>query len=161
MTSNVGTRQLKDFGRGIGFVVPNEKEDKEYANNVIKKALSKTFSPEFLNRIDDVVMFEQLDKEALYKIIDLELKGLSKRMKGLGIKLKLTNEAKDFLFSKGYDVQYGARPLKRAIQNHVEDNVSEAMLLGKVSENQKVTLDINEAKDGLKIEERVLEEALV
>jgi len=161
MTSNVGTRQLKDFGRGIGFVVPNEKEDKEYANNVIKKALSKTFSPEFLNRIDDVVMFEQLDKEALYKIIELELKGLSKRMKGLGIKLKLTEAAKDFLFSKGYDVQYGARPLKRAIQNHVEDNVSEAMLLGKISENQKVTIDVNEAKDGLKIEEKVVEEMLV
>ena len=152
MTSNVGTRQLKDFGRGIGFVVPNEKDDKEYASGVIKKALSKTFSPEFLNRIDDVVMFDQLDKESLFKIIELELNGLSKRMKSLGIKLSLTEEAKNFLFSKGYDVQYGARPLKRAIQNYVEDTVSEAMLLNQISENQKITLEVNEAKDGLKIE---------
>ena len=151
MTSNVGTRQLKDFGRGIGFVLPNEKEDKEYANSVIKKALSKTFSPEFLNRIDDVVMFEQLDKDALYKIIELELKGLGKRMNALGLQLELTEEAKNFLFSKGYDVQYGARPLKRAIQNHVEDNVSEAMLLGTISDKQKITFDLNDTKDGLKI----------
>jgi ATP-dependent Clp protease ATP-binding subunit ClpC len=151
MTSNVGTRQLKDFGRGIGFVVPNEQDDREYAGSVIKKALSKTFSPEFLNRIDDVVMFDQLDRQSLYRIIELELNSLSKRMKGLGITLKLTEEAKNFLFSKGYDVQYGARPLKRAIQSYVEDTVSEAMLMNKISENQEIMLDVNEAKDGLKV----------
>jgi ATP-dependent Clp protease ATP-binding subunit ClpC len=151
MTSNVGTRQLKDFGRGIGFAVPNEKDDREYAGNVIKKALSKTFSPEFLNRIDDVVMFEQLDKESLLKIIDLELNGLSKRINALGIKLELTEEAKNFLFSKGYDVQYGARPLKRAIQNYVEDTLSEAMLANKITNGKKVRIDINEEKNGLKI----------
>ncbi|MDR3327938.1 MAG: ATP-dependent Clp protease ATP-binding subunit [Prevotellaceae bacterium] len=149
MTSNVGTRQLKDFGRGIGFALPNEKSNNEYANSVIKKALSKTFSPEFLNRIDDIVMFEQLDREVLYKIIDIELKELSKRINSLGMTLELTEKAKNFLFEKGYDIQYGARPLKRAIQNYVEDTISEGMLSGKIKENQIITLDLNEAKDGL------------
>ncbi|MDR1544286.1 MAG: ATP-dependent Clp protease ATP-binding subunit [Prevotellaceae bacterium] len=151
MTSNVGTRQLKDFGRGIGFVIPDEKTEKEHANNVIKKALTKTFSPEFLNRIDDVVIFEQLDKASLYKIIEIELSNLTKRLQSIGLKLSLTEEAKNFLFEKGYDVQFGARPLKRAIQNYVEDTVSEVMLLNKLPENKELTLDLNEKKDGLKV----------
>ncbi|MDR2684228.1 MAG: ATP-dependent Clp protease ATP-binding subunit [Prevotellaceae bacterium] len=151
MTSNVGTRQLKDFGRGIGFAIPNEKEEKEHASNVIKKALAKTFSPEFINRIDDVVMFEQLDKASLFKIIELELLVLTKRMSAINLKLSLTEEAKKFLFEKGYDVQFGARPLKRAIQSYVEDTISEAMLLNKLPKNKKITLDINDKKDGLKI----------
>lgn len=151
MTSNVGTRQLKDFGKGVGFALPDQKRDNEYARSVIKKALAKTFSPEFLNRIDEVVMFDQLDRDALYKIIDVELNILKKRLTSLGIELTLTEDAKNFLFEKGYDVQFGARPLKRAIQNHIEDTISEAMLLGKVKENQKITLDLNAEKSNLEI----------
>jgi ATP-dependent Clp protease ATP-binding subunit ClpC len=151
MTSNVGTRQLKDFGRGIGFSLPNQKNDSEYAGSVIKKALSKTFSPEFLNRLDDVVMFEQLSREALFQIIDIELNSLIKRIKEMGMLLNLTDEAKNFLFEKGYDVQFGARPLKRAIQEYVEDTLSEGILSGKINENQAITLDLNEEKNSLKI----------
>ncbi|MDR0829552.1 MAG: ATP-dependent Clp protease ATP-binding subunit [Prevotellaceae bacterium] len=150
MTSNVGTRQLKEFGRGVGFNLPDEKADKEYATGVMKKALSKTFSPEFINRIDDVVYFEQLDKSSLFKIIDLEINNLTKRLDTLGVKLEIADDAKNFLFEKGYDVQFGARPLKRAIQNYVEDTVSEAMLLNKLPKD-KVVLMLNENKDGLKI----------
>jgi len=151
MTSNVGTRQLKDFGHGVGFTMPHEKNNNEYANSVIKKALSKTFSPEFLNRIDDIVMFEQLDKESLYKIIDLEINNLTKRLLSLGLTFTLTEDAKKFIFDKGYDVQFGARPLKRAIQSYIEDTISEAMLMGKITENQSIMLGLNEPKDGLEI----------
>ncbi len=151
MTSNVGTRQLKDFGRGVGFTLPNQEESNEYASSIIKKALSKTFSPEFLNRIDEIVMFDPLSKESLYKIIDVELSMLKERLLGRGITLKLTKEAKDFLFERGYDAKFGARPLKRAIQNYVEDTLSEAMLAGEVKDNQTVTLVLNKEKNGLKV----------
>ena len=153
MTSNVGTRQLKDFGKGVGFSIPNEHHDNEYAHSVIKKALSKTFSPEFLNRIDEVVMFDQLDRDSLYKIIDVEISILKKRLTSLGIELSLTDEAKNFLFEKGYDVQYGARPLKRAIQNYVEDTLSEAMLTGKLKDKSNVTLGCKGDKTGLEVVE--------
>ncbi|MFV0391741.1 MAG: ATP-dependent Clp protease ATP-binding subunit [Paludibacteraceae bacterium] len=151
MTSNVGTRQLKDFGRGVGF---NMDEDvalnSEYSRGVIQKALNKTFAPEFLNRIDDIVMFDQLSKDSLKSIIDLELKGLLKRITELGYKLELSSEAKDFIADKGYDVQYGARPLKRAIQRYLEDELSDVILSGDAQEGDTILMELNEAKDGVK-----------
>ena len=152
MTSNVGTRQLKDFGKGVGFTLPDDQyRDNEYANSVIKKALSKTFSPEFLNRIDEIVMFDSLNKESLYKIIDVEIDILKKRLTSMNIELSLTDDAKNFIFEKGYDTQYGARPLKRAIQNYIEDTLSEGMLMGNIKEHQKVLLDTKADKTGLQI----------
>lgn len=136
MTSNIGTRQLKDFGRGVGFSTPstNGEVDKDFSRSVIQKALNKAFAPEFINRIDDIVMFDQLDKEAIRKIIDIELQGLYKRVTDLGYTLELTDAAKDFVATKGYDVQFGARPLRRAIQNTSKmkwQNLSSALLLAK------------------------------
>lgn len=130
MTSNIGTRQLKDFGSGVGF---NTKDatDPEYSHGVLNKALQKAFAPEFLNRIDDVIMFDQLDKESIFKIIDIELKGFYKRCEELGLKLEITDEAKNFIAEKGYDQQFGARPLKRAIQKYLEDPLAELILTGK------------------------------
>ncbi len=144
MTSNVGTRQLKDFGKGVGFASPKEEAmDAEHSRSVIQKALNRTFAPEFLNRVDDVVMFEQLNKEALFKIIDLELAGLLKRVENLGFKLEITTETKDFIADKGYDVQYGARPLKRAIQRYVEDELSEIIIKNSVKEGQTIRLGLD------------------
>ena len=152
MTSNVGTRQLKDFGKGVGFTLPDDQyRDNEYANSVIKKALSKTFSPEFLNRIDEIVMFDSLNKESLSKIIDVEIDMLKKRLTSMNIELSLTDDAKNFIFEKGYDTQYGARPLKRAIQNYIEDTLSEGILMGNIKEHQKVLLDTKADKTGLQI----------
>lgn len=157
MTSNVGTRQLKDFGKGVGFTLPDDQyRDNEYANSVIKKALSKTFSPEFLNRIDEIVMFDSLNKESLYKIIDVEIDILKKRLTSMNIELSLTDDAKNFIFEKGYDTQYGARPLKRAIQNYIEDTLSEGMLMGNIKEHQKVLLDTKADKTGLQIVSDIL-----
>ncbi len=126
MTSNVGSRQLKDFGGGIGF--NTETVSKEQAHGVISKALNKAFSPEFLNRVDDIIMFDQLDKEAISKIIDIELKDFYSRIEKLGFKLNLTDEAKNFIAEKGYDKNFGARPLKRSIQKYLEDELAELML---------------------------------
>ncbi|MDR1678722.1 MAG: ATP-dependent Clp protease ATP-binding subunit [Prevotellaceae bacterium] len=143
MTSNVGTRQLKDFGKGVGFASPSASSeiDSEYAHGVLQKALNKTFSPEFLNRVDEVIIFDQLDKKALYQIIDLELKELLKRVANIGFELTITDAAKEFLAEKGYDVQFGARPLKRAIQRYVEDELSEIILKNTVVAGQTVVLD--------------------
>jgi len=133
MTSNAGTRQLKDFGRGIGFnagqlgMNMNDK-DKEHARSIVQKALSKQFSPEFLNRLDEIITFDQLDLKAIEKIIDIELKGLLKRIEEMGIKVELSDEAKQFVAQHGYDVQFGARPLKRAIQNYIEDELAEMIV---------------------------------
>jgi len=158
MTSNVGTRQLKDFGKGIGFNTGSDLDmTSEYSRSVIQKALQKTFSPEFLNRVDDVVMFDQLSKEAIFSIIDLELKGLFSRVTEMGYKLELSDEAKSFIAEKGYDVQFGARPLKRAIQRYMEDELADIILaeaakdgdtiLMKLDkENQKVKAEIKSAK---------------
>ena len=136
MTSNAGTRQLKDFGRGVGFsasgstgLMLNE-QDKEHARNIVQKALSKQFSPEFLNRLDEIITFDQLDLDAIKKIIDIELKSLYKRIDQIGYKISLAEDAKEFVASKGYDVQFGARPLKRAIQNYIEDGVSDIIVNG-------------------------------
>ncbi len=130
MTSNIGTRQLKDFGAGVGFNTRSA-SDAEYNHGVLTKALQKAFAPEFLNRIDDVIMFDQLDKEAIFKIIDIELKGFYQRLADLGMKLEITEEAKTFIAEKGYDQQFGARPLKRAIQKYLEDPLAEMILTGK------------------------------
>ena len=149
MTSNIGTRQLKDFGRGVGFNTQMAGEvDKDFSRGVIQKALNKAFAPEFLNRIDDIIMFDQLDKEAIYKIIDIELKGLYKRVKDLGYSLEITDAAKDFVASKGYDVQFGARPLKRAIQKYLEDEMAELIIRSSVTggDTMVVDFDTNEQK---------------
>lgn len=149
MTSNVGTRQLKDFGKGVGFSMTVNLEDKQFAHGVIQKALNKTFSPEFLNRIDDIIMFDQLQKESIFKIIDLELKGVYERIEKMGYHLSLTEKAKDFISEKGYDIQFGARPLKRAIQKYVEDEVAEVLLANKVSEGDTITIDYDEEKKAI------------
>lgn len=155
MTSNAGTRQLKEFGRGIGFNAGGSiglslnENDKEYARSIIQKSLAKQFSPEFLNRLDEIITFDQLDLEAIKQIIDIELEGLKKRISELGYKLDLTDKAKEFVAIKGYDVQFGARPLKRAIQNYVEDGVCELILDGKLKQNDTISIDKNAEKDEL------------
>lgn len=161
MTSNVGTRQLKDFGRGVGFNMDEDLTiDSEYSRGVIQKALNKTFAPEFLNRIDDIVMFDQLSKDSLKSIIDLELKGLFKRVIDLGFKLELTNDAKDFIADKGYDVQFGARPLKRAIQRYLEDELADVVLTGEAQEGDTILMELNEAKDSVKAKVLKAQQAL-
>ncbi|MDR1408181.1 MAG: ATP-dependent Clp protease ATP-binding subunit [Tannerella sp.] len=130
MTSNIGTRQLKDFGRGVGFYLNagDAEADKKYSRDVIRKALERKFAPEFLNRVDDVIMFDSLDKESIHKIVDIEIETLGKRIDGLGYHVRITDEAKTFIASQGYDVQFGARPLKRAIQKYIEDEMAEIVL---------------------------------
>lgn len=128
MTSNIGTRQLKEFSKGIGFTAQTGENEKEHANSVIRKALNKSFAPEFINRLDEIVTFDQLDIASLEKIIDIELAGLYKRIEGCGYHLLLDQEAKRFVAEKGYDVQFGARPLKRSIQNHLEDGLAELII---------------------------------
>lgn len=128
MTSNIGSRQLKDFGTGIGFLAADRNGDSEYAKGVVQKALKSTFSPEFLNRVDDVIVFNSLTKEHLHSIVDIELKGLLKRVEDLGFHLEVTARAKDFLTDRGYEPQYGARPLKRSIQKYLEDELAEIII---------------------------------
>ena len=145
MTSNIGSRQLKDFGTGIGF---NTKAvDKEYSHGVIRKALNKVFSPEFLNRIDDVVMFDALDKDAIFKIIDIELSGFYKRITSLGYKLEITESAKMYIANKGYDSQYGARPLKRAIQKYLEDELAEMIIDAAITPGDVIYVDYDASAD--------------
>ena len=151
MTSNVGTRQLKDFGGGIGFNAPSA-DDKEVSSAVLQKALNKAFAPEFLNRIDDVIMFEPLSKEAIFSIIDIELAGFYSRVKDLGFKLSLSNEAKDFVAEKGYDSRFGARPLKRAIQKYLEDPLAELLIDGKVNPGDTINVTAEPDATELKIE---------
>ena len=155
MTSNAGTRQLKEFGHGVGFnaggntgISLNDK-DKEYARSIIQKSLSKQFAPEFLNRLDEIITFDQLDLEAIKKIIDIELKGLYKRIESLGYQLTITDSAKEFVATKGYDVQFGARPLKRAIQNYIEDGVCEKLLSGELHEGDTIAVSKIPNKDEL------------
>lgn len=155
MTSNAGTRQLKEFGHGVGFnaggntgISLNDK-DKEYARSIIQKSLSKQFAPEFLNRLDEIITFDQLDLKAIKKIIDIELKGLYKRIESLGYQLTITDSAKEFVATKGYDVQFGARPLKRAIQNYIEDGVCEKLLSGELHEGDTIAVSKIPNKDEL------------
>ncbi len=141
MTSNIGTRQLKEFGTGVGF--NTRTMDKEFSHGVLQKALNKAFAPEFLNRIDDIIMFDALDKEAIFKIIDIELKGFYKRMEQLGYKLEISEAAKNFIAERGYDVQYGARPLKRAIQKYLEDELAELIINGDLHDTGTVNVDFD------------------
>jgi ATP-dependent Clp protease ATP-binding subunit ClpC len=155
MTSNIGTRQLQDFGRGIGFVTGNRMENKEYSTSVIQKALNKSFAPEFLNRVDEVIMFDSLSPEAIRKITDIELSKLFNRMEILGYRVTMDDNAKEFLATKGYDVRYGARPLKRIIQTYLEDGLSEFLVSGSVKEGETIKVKLNEEKREL---EMVIEE---
>ena len=151
MTSNIGTRQLKDFGRGIGFHPPGSGDtDKKYTNSVIQKALNKTFAPEFLNRVDDIVIFDALEKESIKKIIDIEFAKVTERLQQTGYKIKLTDATKDFIATKGYDVQYGARPLKRAIQKYIEDELADIIIRGEAHEGDEVLLDYDKDADKIK-----------
>ena len=146
MTSNVGTRELKDFGAGIGFAKDERAGDKKYSRDVIQKALNKRFAPEFLNRVDEIINFDQLGKEAIIDIVDLELVQIVKRVTELGYSIELTAEAKNFLANKGYDIQYGARPLKRALQNYVEDEISGLLLDGELQPGDTIYVTAGEEK---------------
>ena len=158
MTSNAGTRQLKEFGRGVGFTAGGQMglsiddRDKEYARSIIQKALSKQFAPEFLNRLDEIVTFDQLDLEAIKRIVDIELKGLYERIGQMGYQVNISDEAKEFVATKGYDVQFGARPLKRAIQNYIEDGVCERIIDGELTQGSTINISKHPEKDELVFE---------
>ena len=152
MTSNIGTRELKDFGQGVGFTTSaKQASSNDYAKSVIQKALRKTFAPEFLNRIDDVIMFNTLTREDIHKIIDIELKGLYERIIGLGYGIKLSSAAKDFIAEKGFDAQYGARPLKRAIQKYLEDPMAEVIIKSSISMGDVISVGYSKKKDDITI----------
>jgi ATP-dependent Clp protease ATP-binding subunit ClpC len=152
MTSNVGSRQLKDFGRGVGFSTHMEFNDKEHSRSVIQKALNKTFSPEFLNRIDEIVTFDTLDSTALRTITDLEVDKFIERLDAIGIRTTVSDEARDYISRKGYDPQYGARPLKRAVQTYLEDELSEMLIENTIEEGQSVEVTYDKDNDKLTYE---------
>ena len=149
MTSNVGTRQLKDFGKGIGFTSSQAENMKDYSHGIITKALNKQFAPEFLNRLDEIINFDQLEMDSLIKIVDIELEGLYKRVESIGYKLVMTDEARKFIANKGYDIQYGARPLRRAIQTHVEDALAEVILGNEIQEGDTIHGAYDQEKDAI------------
>lgn len=149
MTSNIGTRQLKEFGHGIGFGVQKQIEGNTHAHDVILKALNKSFAPEFINRVDELITFDQLSFEAITQIIDLELLGLTSRLESMGYQLTISDEAKLFIAQKGYDVQFGARPLKRAIQNNLEDKLSEMLITAVLNPGSAIKVTTNEEKTEL------------
>jgi ATP-dependent Clp protease ATP-binding subunit ClpC len=152
MTSNIGARQLADFGTGVGFGTKSKEEQRdENAQAVIQSALRKAFSPEFLNRIDDMIIFKSLTREDIHKIIDIELDKLYGRLHGLGYDIKLTKKAKDFIVDKGYDERFGARPLKRAIQKYIEDPLAEEIIKDTLQDGSKITMDINKENTGLSV----------
>ncbi|MBO6532522.1 MAG: ATP-dependent Clp protease ATP-binding subunit, partial [Muricauda sp.] len=153
MTSNIGARQLKDFGQGVGFGTAAKKAQADtHQKSVIENALKKAFAPEFLNRIDDVVVFNPLEREDIHKIIDIELNKLYQRIKDIGYELKLSDEAKDYIADKGFDKQYGARPLKRAIQKYIEDALAEEIVNSKLEEGDSIFMELDEKKEELTIE---------
>lgn len=150
MTSNIGARQIKDFGQGVGFGTAAKKaQEGDHNRGVIEKALKKAFAPEFLNRIDDVVVFNALEKEDIHKIIDIELKKVVLRIEDLGYKIELSKEAKEFIADKGFDKQYGARPLKRAIQKYIEDLLAEEIVNNRLTEGDQIVLDLEDSKESL------------
>jgi ATP-dependent Clp protease ATP-binding subunit ClpC len=150
MTSNIGARQIKDFGQGVGFGTAAKKaQEGDHNRGVIEKALKKAFAPEFLNRIDDVVVFNALEKEDIHKIIDIELKKVIHRIEDLGYKIELSKVAKEFIAEKGFDKQYGARPLKRAIQKYIEDLLAEEIVNNRLTEGEQIVLDLEDSKEGL------------
>jgi ATP-dependent Clp protease ATP-binding subunit ClpC len=157
MTSNIGARQLKDFGEGVGFATQARQDNAEENNKaVIEKALKRTFSPEFLNRIDDVIIFNSLSKENIFEIIDILMKGVMARLSNLGFSLELSIEAKDFIAEKGYDSQFGARPLHRAIQKYLEDPLAEEILNSSIKAGDVVIAELD--KENEKIKFRLKEE---
>jgi len=150
MTSNIGSRQLKDFGQGVGFNINKTPEsENEQAKYIIQKALKKAFAPEFLNRIDDVIMFNHLEKKQIHKIIDIEIKDLYKRVESLNYKLKISSAAKDFIAEKGYDPQFGARPLKRAIQKYLEDEMAEIIIKASITEGDTISVGYDKKNEKL------------
>ena len=149
MTSNIGTRQLKDFGRGVGFATQSRLDDKEFSRNIIQKALNKSFAPEFINRVDEIITFDQLSLEAIKKITDIELRGLYNRIESIGYKLVIDDKVKEFIAAKGYDVQFGARPLKRAIQTYLEDSLSELIVASTLKEGDVINVILDEEKNEL------------
>ena len=151
MTSNIGTRELKDFSSGVGFSTSSTANHNDYAKSVIQKALKKAFAPEFLNRIDDVILFNSLEREHIHKIIDIELKGLYERVKQLGYGLKISAAAKDFISEKGYDQKYGARPLKRAIQKYLEDEMAEVIIQASISNGDTIAIGFDKKKEQITI----------
>ncbi len=152
MTSNIGARQLKDFGQGVGFGTAAKKAQTDsHQKSVIENALKKAFAPEFLNRIDDVIVFNALEREHIHKIIDIELRKLFERIKDIGYNLELTEEAKDYIAEKGFDKQYGARPLKRAIQKYIEDALAEEIVNSKLEEGDHIYMDLDKDEDQLTI----------
>ena len=151
MTSNIGTRDIKDFDKGIGFATSTAQSTEEYHKGLIQKALKKAFAPEFLNRIDDVVVFNSLKREHIFRIIDIELRGLHERVNRLEYSFELTDKAKEFLVDKGYDEKYGARPLQRAIQKYVEDEMAEVIIEHGVDEGDKLVIDREENEEKLKV----------
>ncbi len=152
MTSNIGARQLKDFGDGVGFgTAAKKKQSEEYAKGIIEGALKKSFAPEFLNRIDDVIIFNALERNDIHSIIDLELDKLLLRVQNLGYTLKLSKKAKDYIADKGFDKKYGARPLKRAIQKYIEDALAEEIVNSKLNEGDTILMDLNEKEDQLTV----------
>ena len=164
MTSNIGSRQLKDFGQGVGFGTQAKKDAKdEYSRGVIENALKRSFAPEFLNRIDDVIIFNSLERNDIHRIIDVELKKLFSRINEMGYQLELTEKAHDFIAEKGWDEQYGARPLKRAIQKYVEDVLAEEIIRTKINIGEKIIIDYDDEKQDMVVNivpaaERVLTE---
>ncbi|HPS83192.1 MAG TPA: ATP-dependent Clp protease ATP-binding subunit [Bacteroidales bacterium] len=152
MTSNIGTRQLKEFGSGVGFATTSKESSKAgYAKSVLENALKKAFAPEFLNRIDDVVIFNNLERNEIHKIIDIEMAGVFKRLYEKGISLKLTDEARDFIVEKGWDPNYGARPLKRAIQKYIEDPLAEELIKHNLAAPTEIVMDFFNENDELTI----------
>lgn len=151
MTSNIGSRQIKDYGEGVGFSTTQSETKKDYHSSIFQKALNKAFAPEFLNRIDDVLIFNSLSKDDIFSIIDIELKGLYERVKNLGYKLKISSAAKDFIAEKGYDTRFGARPLKRAIQKYLEDRMAEVIIDAMVKEGDSISVGLDKAKQEINI----------
>jgi len=153
MTSNIGVRQLKDFGQGVGFATQARQQSaKDHSKSVIQNALKRAFSPEFLNRIDDVVIFNSLGQEEIFKIIDIALRDLYQRLKTMNLNLSLTEKAKKFVAEKGFDPQFGARPLHRAIQKYIEDPLAEFILNNNPAEETTLVADLNEDEDGLVVQ---------
>jgi ATP-dependent Clp protease ATP-binding subunit ClpC len=153
MTSNIGARQLKDFGQGVGFATAAKKErSDDYSKGVIQSALKKAFAPEFLNRIDDIMVFNNLSKEDINQIIDIELEGLYKRTTEMGFTVEISDVAKDFIADKGFDAEYGARPLARAIQKYVEDPLAEEIIQSRLVEGDMISIKLDDKKENIKID---------
>ena len=148
MTSNLGSRQIQEYGRGIGFGTTDAGTELA-RQDIIRKALNKSFAPEFINRIDEIITFNQLDRQAVGQIVGIELSQLTKRMEGMGYTLSVTDSAREFLADKGYSREYGARPLKRAIQTYVEDKLAELLIDGECPTGSVLTVDVNPEKTDL------------